>query len=242
MVKRPEAIGKAGKPPSGVMEIIGYDDKGRPLIRMGGSPKVGAAEGDLAKTTINKIEESLLNAGARLERIGAIERGFKPEYQNLPTKLGMVARRWADFAGLKLAPEQSKALREYTQFRSDAYSDLSKTLQEMSGAAVTPQEEERLLRSIPDPGNDSPTEFEAKLDATIRAMRLVEARLHFLRKNGFRKVEDSKISLSAMQDIINKRGQEIEAAVRQQAPQANDADVTREVMRALTTEFGVRMQ
>jgi hypothetical protein len=48
---------------------------------------------------------------------------------------------------------------------------LNQTLRDMSGAAITPQEADRLRRAIPDPDTDSPTEFATKYNDVVGSLR-----------------------------------------------------------------------
>jgi hypothetical protein len=125
-----------------------------------------------------------------LSRLRETERLYDPAYQQLGTKAGMWASRWTEKLGGSLSAEDADQFEKYSTFRATAYDNLSQTLKEMSGAAVTPQEYERLKQSLPDPGTgitgsgDSPTEFESKLKRATRSSKLALLRYGYAQSLG----------------------------------------------------------
>jgi len=225
---------RPGLPAAGPRQMrVESDGKGGFVVSDG---PVGAG---LAKPTASEIDTQLKDNALRLDRVKSLKGKFKPEYLQLGTQLDMGAADWQERLGGKLTPERQAELTAYSQFRSDAANELTQTLKAMSGAAVTPQEAERLLTAIGDPGNDGPTKFMSKVEATERAIKLANARLRFIRQNGLDKANFGGISLDGMTDIIRKRGNELDADLRRANPQAQDAEIQEAVRLRLTEEFGV---
>ena len=194
--------------------------------------------GDLTKPTENKIQEGALNAMGTLDRLNAIDQSYKPEYQQYGTKLAMGFSSLKDkLTGLPAGPERDK-LAEYTSFRTNAATNLSQTLHELSGAAVSPNEGKRIGATMPDPDGDSPTQFEAKTKQASKLQRLALARYQWAMKNGVSQPW-TKMSLEDTEGMIEKRGAELEKTVQQQFPNAGSDQVRKAVADRLRSEFGM---
>lgn len=136
------------------------------------------------------LQGKTITTNDMLSRLRETERLYNPAYQQLGTKAGMWASRWTEKLGGSLSAEDADQFEKYSTFRATAYDNLSQTLKEMSGAAVTPQEYERLKQSLPDPGTgitgsgDSPTEFESKLKRATRSSKLALLRYGYAQSLG----------------------------------------------------------
>lgn len=152
------------------------------IIMPGHNQPTTATQTDLQGKTITTNE-----ALARLRETEAL---YDPAFQQLGTKASMWASQWSEKLGASLSQEDSARLEQYATFRATAFDNLSKTLQAMSGAAVTPQEFERLKQSLPDPGTgalgdgDSPTVFGAKLKRATRSGKLALIRYGYAQRLG----------------------------------------------------------
>lgn len=264
------ADGQPSAPASGPVATDQVDTPYGPMTReeamqMGGamllSPKYSAAgkalldaaqsgkmEG-LAKPTVNDIEQRTVNAAASLARLSDVEAKFDPKFLEIPTRLKMMGASWSAKAGEslggKLSPEQRKEMGRYAQFRSSAANNLNTTLKELSGAAVTPQEAERLLADIPNPGSgvfdgDDPVTFDAKQKRAIMGQRAAIARYNFMRSRGLMFDKNSLDQFMALDDVpaaIDRRGAEIEAQLKKSGADANTID--QQVRKKLKQEFGI---
>lgn len=155
------------------------------------SPQIimpGHAEPTTATSTA--VQGKTLDLNNMLSRLDETQRTYDPAYQQLGTKAKMWASQWTEKLGGSLSPEDADQLDRYTTFRATAFDNLSQTLKEMSGAAVTPQEYDRLKQSLPNPGTgivgsgDSPTAFEAKLRRANRSTRLALIRYGYAQEAG----------------------------------------------------------
>lgn len=219
------------KAPTGMSVEVGPDGE----FRLVQGP--GAGMGKQAKNT---IEDKQIDTTEMLARISSIKEAFRPEYQQFGTRLGMSWASLKDKFG-SLNPEDKAQLREYTTFRRRSFENLNRTLNELSGAAITPQEAERLKKMMPDPGEgvfdgDSPTEFKAKMDDVVRQTTLALARYRYAKAHG---LDQYGIALSEVPDLIDKRGMEIEQRLRAQNPNAPEEVITFEVRERLSREFGI---
>jgi BMFP domain-containing protein YqiC len=143
----------------------------------------------------------------------------------------------------QVSGEDKKKLAEYTSFKRDSISSLNNYIKQITGAAMSEQEAKRLMKGMPNPGigmfdGDSPTEFKAKMDAILASLDRVTARDNYILKNGLKSF--SAVSLDSMDGIIDKRGEEIESALKKQYPDKKQAELNTLVAHELSEEFGIR--
>lgn len=172
---------------------------------------VGANE--LTKPTVNKLQESILGAQDRLDRLNSTLATYKPEFLQARGLLKAKTGELAEFLGGELDPDSRKFLSEYSEFKAAAANDFNQTLRELSGAAVTDGEAKRALAAAPSPEDRSPTQFEAKARATTKTIKRAILRANYALKNGIgtKSVEElSKIiPLEAVDAIYEARVNDI---------------------------------
>lgn len=166
----------------------------------------------LTTGTATEAQKSVLDAQASLARLDTIAAGFKPEFLTLRTQAGVEIDAFRErvlepFGVAGLDPEERARLSEYATFQRDTINNLSLFVQSLSGAAVTPQEAERLGKSVPEMG-DAPTEFQSKMNASIRDNRRAIARYNFALRNGLDPL-DSGIALDGIDALIDQTGQQL---------------------------------
>jgi hypothetical protein len=228
-VERKDAIGKIAPSRQGI--TIGPD----------GTVQIGGTGASLGTKIRNDIETMLVDTGEKINRLGEISSKFRPEYLELSSRLGSEIAKWKDKIG-QLGPEGQEALADFAGFKQSSFRDLTTTLQEMSGAAVTPQEAERMLLVLPNPGKgvfdgDSPAEFKRKLEESIAFSKKAYGRLAYIRQNGLQLDEKfAGIKLDDVPKLAQKRGKELERIFRQQGAPENAIQSL--VMEQLAKEFG----
>jgi hypothetical protein len=193
----------------------------------------------LGKTAQGDVDKALLSSGDRLSQLNQIQMNFRPEYQTIPYK---TQSAWV---GLKdkfnaAKPEEKANLQNYAAFRQDSVRQLNTYINEITGAAIGQGEEaDRIKAGVPNVGSgmfdgDSPAEFEAKLNNTMKTLRLAEARLAYVKRNG---LAITNIKIDEMPSLIAKREREIIAA--------NKLDINKnlthrqQLKQQLATEFGL---
>jgi hypothetical protein len=186
-----------------------------------------------------KTQEGL-NASLELQRsLTEVNQLFKPEYLTYGGQWGAFASKVKSKAGYKLNPEEDKFLSDFAAFRSSAAQTMVERLKAMSGVAISPQEYERNLLYIPNPGTgifdgDSPQELRSKLDRFTKFTNRAVARLNYIRKHGF-SIEN--IPLEQMDTIINKRAGILENQLKSQG--LTGPNLTNKVKAQLAVEFGL---
>jgi len=226
-----------------------YSAAGRALLDS--VEKVTGAGADLGKAAVNQLQERTINAAANLARLGDIEKRFNPQFLEIPTRLNMIGASWGAKLGPelggKIAPEIQKQLSDYSGFRSAAVNNLNTILKELSGAAVTPQEFERIQADQPTAGTgildgDDPVSFQAKMKRSTQSLKAAIARYNYLLSNGVKFDAagiDRFMRLDDVPAAIDKRGAEIEQQLRQSNPNADPSAIQGEVAKRLKQEFGI---
>lgn len=191
------------------------------------------------KPTQGKVEQSILDTGATLQRLSLLEKDFNKNLQQAGPRLGAWWATVKDKGGVQLNASEKLNLQRITVQRKRAYDVLNNELNRLSGAAVSDQELKRLVRGLPNAGTgildgDSPEEFDSKLKASARSIRLAMARYAYVRKKG---LSIGNVELEQMPELMERRGKEIEAELRLQGVvEKNIRDRTRSL---LADEFGL---
>ena len=234
------AIGKI-KPTSG-MEITTADGT---TIRTG----VRGTPGGMQKPTAAKVEEKQLAANEGLSRISNIVKSFKPEFQEIPTKLGVAWSSLKSKMGANIPPEEKAKLQEFAAFKQDSLENINLYIKEITGAQMSEKEADRIRRAQPDPGDgifggDDPVSFKSKLVNQYKKLRMAAIRQGFYLKQGLGDAalkqlikNDDVVSLERMEKILDDRGAAYEAEIKKQDPNISTADLFSQVKARLAKEF-----
>lgn len=217
----------------------GRGDFGKMMIdaASGGPQKLGQA----GANQNDKDSVATVNQIANLDQI---KKAYDPKFLKIPNRVGYAWNGLVSKLG-DLKPEDAQDLKNYSTFRQSAFKVVNQTLKDMSGVAVTPQEMERQLQVLPNPGQgigdgDSPPEFESKLDNSIAWAKSAFARQNYLRTQGFQgKPWESGVAVEDMPQIINQRGQQLQQQLQQQFPKASPMQLQQTVTKKLKQEFGI---
>jgi len=214
----------------------------------------------LEKGARGEVEKTLISQVNHLARLEEMKQGLDPRYLDIRFRGAMELAAKLEKAGQKLSPEQTEDLQRYTAFRARTIRNMNTLLKELSGAAVTQQEFDRLRLAEPDAGTggwtdflkgDSYGQFIAKLGEAERAVKLAVARSNWLRNTkGFdsRQIEamakagslEDQASLPGIQRIMSREREKIENQIRQQAgPGANEDEIKNAVRARMKGVFGI---
>ncbi len=198
----------------------------------------------LQNPTSAKIEEKLLNSTEALSRVKSIQTSFKPEYLQLGTRLGAATSSMKDFIGVKLSPEETAQLSDYTGFKRASVDNMNRLLNELSGAAVSPAEGKRIEASQPSAGTgvfdgDSPVVFKRKMDDVTKQMQHATLRYNYALRNGMNPLKTG-IALEDIPQLIEKRGSEIEKQIKKSNPSLQQDAIDMQTKLQLGQEFGMQ--
>ena len=221
------------------LSLVGKGDAGKLLY--------DETENEIQKKTKSDIEEKTIGTATQLARLADIQKQFDPKFLEVAERLKLTGAGWTAKLGGTLSPEVQKQLGEFAKFRSSAVNNLNAILKEVSGAAVTPQEYERIQSDQPTAGTgifdgDDPISFKSKMEATTARLKAAMARLNFMRANGLKFDRDNLdqfMSLEEVPDRIRKRGKEIEGQIRSSNPSIDPSALQDLTKKKLKREFGI---
>jgi hypothetical protein len=200
-------------------------------------PPSAVGPNELTKPTVNKLQESIVGATDRLDRLNQTLTNYKPEFLQARGLLKAKSGELTEFLGGDLDPESKKYLEEYSEFKAAAANDFNATLRELSGAAVTDGEAKRALQAAPSPDDRSPTQFEAKARSTTKTIRRAILRANYALKNGIgtKSIDElsKMIPLDAVDAIYESRANQIHAEL------GGTAETRAEAIRRANQEFGL---
>lgn len=241
-----------GRMPESQAKIIGF---GLAMQGKGDAGKMMAGEQGLGKTATNDIDEKIVNGLNVLSRMEGIAQSFKPEYQTIGTRIGMTGAGWmAKIDPSRVDPQTAAQLGDFSTFRRRATENVNTTIKEITGAAMSIPEAQRILSQVPNAGTgildgDDPITFKAKLDDVIKQTTLAVARQAWLKKNNPQLLDqlarnkmagvESALPLDRMSDLMNQRKNQIYQELKQRAPNATREQLLPFVGQALKQEFGI---
>jgi hypothetical protein len=214
------------------------DTKARELgIGEGSKVVTNVYTGQLDKTNKTKVQEQQLNTGDQIARLNNIQFSYRPEFLNIKFRAGQEWNTLKDKFG-KLPPEEKATLTAYSAYKQNATQNLNLTIKEITGAAMSNGESERIIATLPKAGTgvfdgDSPTEFEAKLNNGIQQTKYALARKQYALKNG---LNWQDTPLDQMPSIINKRGEDIAKQYKLNPKDPKDKNI---IKTQLAAEFGI---
>ncbi len=208
--------------------------------------EVGDAASKFGKEGTNELDKKQINASNHISRLRSVEQAFDPKFLQIPTRIGMA---WTSLKSkFREIPEsEAAALGEFAEFRRASVENMSRLLNELSGAAVSPQEYERIRNTQPDAGTgiadgDDPYTFQAKMKGVIRDQKRAIARYNYLRKDGPNaKNPWDVMGLDEIDKVINRRGAEIDQQLRQANPNASPAVLQQQRKAIMAKEFGMQI-
>lgn len=236
LVPRAQAANKPGKPASG----LSFESDGQGGFRV--VQGRGAGSG-MSQPTANKFDEKLINSSEMLARLTDVSQQFKPEFLQLGTRVNMAGRNLKDFLGVNLDQQSQAELSDYAGFRRASVNNINRILNELSGAAVSPSEGERLKAAYPSAGTgifdgDAPTEFQRKLDDATKETRNAILRYNYAKANGMNPLKTG-VELQDVPALVERRGKAIEETVRSAMPGASPEAIKLETRARLAAEFGM---
>lgn len=186
----------------------------------------GAAGGELTAKTRGALEEKVTSGRELVARIEAITNEFKPEYQEIGTRLGAAWTGIKARLGMDISPEDTKLLSDFKKYQRKSIENINLYIKEMTGAQMSEREAKRLRLAMPDPGEswwqgDDPITFKAKMEDVMVMTRAAVARFEHYRSEGLSDTEikslintDKAVSLEQFVDsekakTLQQRGDEL---------------------------------
>lgn len=204
----------------------------------------------LGKEARNEVDKKEMGAIESLARAKDIARSYKPEYLTWEGKAKNYAISWADSFDAtrkKLPPEVQQQHGDYIEFRRNAVSSMNQYIKDMTGAAMSELEANRLRQAMADAQADSPIAFERKLKATAREAEMTVARMRMLRRDGFQgqpwsgdaNRAASALPLPQFQRMIESDTRRMYQELKTQNPQSDDAQIKGQVRQSIRAKYGI---
>ena len=122
---------------------------------------------------------------------------------------------------MELGPETQQQIRDFTRFRTNTLQNLNRTLNELSGAAVSPAEAARLKAELPTE-SDSPTEFLAKTENIERQLEAAIARNQQLLESGVTSLRTNRegeiVNAPSLEEFMMRQEREAQNVSRETQP------------------------
>jgi hypothetical protein len=241
-----------GRMPESRAKVLGF---ALALQGKGEAGKMMAGEPGLGKTAMNDVDEKIVKSLDQIGRLEGMAQTFQDKYQTIGTRLGMTATGWmAKIDPTKVKPEDARDLAAFAQDRRRGIENLNLTIKDITGAAMSIPEAQRIMQQVPNPGTgifdgDDPVTYRAKLSDALDQTRLALARNSWLKRNNpqllnqlaARKMEgvENVMPLDRMRDVMNERKNQIFQELRQRAPNATPQQLLPFVGQQLKQEFGI---
>lgn len=217
------------KKPGGGLSITGYDDKGRPLIQVGGAAPLG-------KPAVNTLEEKQIQGIEALSRLDEIERVSDPKLLTYGNTLKDKALGVKSNLGLELTPDQKAFHNQATDMRQSTMENLSRTIKDLTGAAMQLSEVPRIEATIPTM-HDDPDQFPRKLKNATRLIRNSIIRGQIAREQGMDPL-NTGIDLGDTKTLMDKREEQLKRHYGARAQGMDPAQVEAAIEKQIRQEFG----
>lgn len=193
--------------------------------------------GELAKPTVNNLQETIVNSSNRLDRLNLLLSSYRPEYLQARGLIKAGTTELKDFLGMNIPEADKQFLRGYSEFKASASQEFSATLKELSGTAASEGEVARVMKGVPSDQDKSPEVFEAKARATTKFITRAIMRSNWALKNGIgvQSVEQlaKAMPLEGIDAVYEQRANEIWQEL------GGTPETKAEAIRRANQEFGV---
>ena len=193
---------------------------------------------NLQRPTLARLEKSILDSQEGMARLIQIRDSFDPKFLTFGGKFENFKLATLDKIDPdSLSNEDKQFLTGYSTFTQSAINNLNLHIKELTGAQMSEFEADRLRKGIPDPENDGPTVFKAKMDANTRQLALVRARAMHVKNQGFDKDPWEVFDLNQIEDIIASRADQLTVHFTRQGIDGDEA--RQAALDQIAQEFGL---
>ena len=147
-------------------------------------------QADMTAKTKGDLEKKVIDGSEQFNRMQTIANEFKPEYQEIGSRLGAA---WTDIQsklGRDVDSKDASFLTDFKGYQRKSIENINLYIKEMTGAQMSEKEASRLRLAQPDPGEkwykgDSPITFKSKMDDVLKYSRAAVARYKYYLSKGF---------------------------------------------------------
>lgn len=176
----------------------------------------------LQPATLNKIEDSLRKVGDSRDRLIGISQSFRPEFATLVGKISAGRIRFQDaLQGVPGVPgvtdQEREFLNDFTENRTKLSNEMNLVINALSGAAVSPQEFDRLKKNRPNE-DDGPIEAAKKLQVSMTEANIFIARYQMWLDSGAR-LQPWNLTRNDVLEAMDRRIQQVFEQLKQTNPE-----------------------
>ena len=210
-VPRAEAAGLPGKPASGTSLTVGPD--GEVVLSQGrGVTQDGSIAPD--RKVARDLQKDLISLTDNQQQLSRVAESFNPDFLTFQGKLAGTFSSLKAKANIDLTGDEKQFLRGKVQFENRVEQFFNRYRKEITGAAASVQELDRLKKSMLNVDQD-PVSFKASMDLAIsEVQRALRLKRKFLR-DGISISDDpdafDNAFLGQQDDDANVRGAELQA-------------------------------
>lgn len=190
----------------------------------------------LTKPSVNAAQKSVMGANETIATLEAMERALDPTAFNPFTKWTDSGKRWLRNVGLMdLSEPEVREMWNRKDFRMKVLQNANATIRALTGAVMSINETERILGSLPTIEDFTPEEFALAVREAITTAQTARNRNLYLLKTGridanYRfptapEQGDGPMGLNEYEMLEMRRGDEIEAQLREQYPDLGEEEL-----------------
>jgi hypothetical protein len=129
---------------------------------------------------ISKMQQKRYSTAVTLGTVNDIIADFEDKFATIPHRFRLYTTQTIERMGLKITDEEKAQLDAFANFQSEMAAVVNERIRDITGAAVSAQEAERLMKELADAAKDSPTMFRAKINRIQRTLKIGLGRLNWM--------------------------------------------------------------
>ena len=208
-----------------------------------GTQVQGSKEEALGQKTKSDLETQIVKGKDQVAQLDQVLKNFDPSFLTLPKQAYIAALKGAAKLGIKLSPKDEESVRNYATFAQNSIALVNQTIHDLTGAQMNQYEAGRIRKQVPDPENDDPVTFKAKLENASHLAKLAVARHNFFLRNGisfdFSSDKSPPVSLEQMGTMIEQSVKDEIAALKKNNPTMSDETAKSLAIQRAKQDYGL---
>lgn len=194
-------------------------------------------------TTLNDLQKKVMEADAGISQLETNLENFDAQFATVGGKLKAGGIAFGEKLGIKQSGQNKEYLDKFETFRSGALNTINEYIKNITGAAMSNAEADRIRKGMPDPGEkifdgDSATQYKAKLQRVMKELRIKRRKAMYQMRNGFEPIDSAgneTMSNAQFSQQMDQRGMELEKQFMEQGMPKADAEAA--ALRQVRKEF-----
>jgi len=193
----------------------------------------------ITPTTATEIQKNAIAFNEARAEMETILEGYEPGLLDLNSRVKAAAIKGRAFlSGDFVSEEDREFATKFIVNRQNSVTAMSRMLNRLSGAAISPQEAERLKQLLPDP-DKSGLEFEARLNNVINETNFSIAQVNAWQMMGGGFMQATNISRSDVRDMVRGKLAQVLDALTNDNPGVDPEVIAQKAIDITEKEFGI---